>query len=513
MSGRAATENVIPGRYALSVGDANMPAPPGWTWTLLTDVARLESGHTPSRNHPEWWGGEVPWIGIRDAREHHGETIHTTRENTNADGLANSAARLLPAGTVCLSRTASVGYVVVMGREMATSQDFVNWVCSEAVVPDFLKHLLIAENESLHRFSKGTTHSTIYFPEVKAFHVCLPPVAEQKRIVAKLDALQARADAAKEALDAVPALLERFRQSVLAAAFRGDLTRTWRERNPDVEPASELLARIRAERRRLWQEANPRKPYVEPEPVDPTDLPELPDGWCWAKIDDVGELLLGRRKAPEYREEEIEASYLRVANVKSDRLDLDDVSNMLWSRDDVIKYCLQAGDILISEGQSLERIGQSAMVTPPAAGMLFQSTLHRLRANPQIALARYIQQVCLHWTSSGLFQRFASITTNIAHITLTKLREVPFPLCSLEEQAAVSRNIDAQLTRAADLKCRTESIRHDLTTLHQSILAKAFRGELVPQDPNDEPASALLERIAQGRAETPPTRTKRRARA
>lgn len=101
-------------------------APHGWKWHLLTDVARLESGHTPSRRHPEWWGGDTPWIALPDIRALDGTTAFETTETVNAAGLANSSARLLPAGTVCLSRTASVGFVTVMGRPMATSQDFVN---------------------------------------------------------------------------------------------------------------------------------------------------------------------------------------------------------------------------------------------------------------------------------------------------------------------------------------------------------------------------------------------------
>jgi type I restriction enzyme, S subunit len=113
--------------------------PDGWRWAPLMKLARLESGHTPSRRHPEYWGGEIPWISIQDARGSHGGRIDDTLEKTNDLGIANSSARVLPAGTVCLSRTASVGYVVVMGRPMATSQDFVNWVCSEQLDPDFLK--------------------------------------------------------------------------------------------------------------------------------------------------------------------------------------------------------------------------------------------------------------------------------------------------------------------------------------------------------------------------------------
>jgi len=139
-----------------------MPIPDGWRWLPLLAVARLESGHTPSRNHPEYWDGGIPWIGIRDARRHHGLTITDTEQKVSDLGLANSAARLLPAGTVCLSRTASVGYVTIMGRLMATSQDFVNWVCSEELLPEYLKYLLICEKESLLSFSEGAVHLTIY---------------------------------------------------------------------------------------------------------------------------------------------------------------------------------------------------------------------------------------------------------------------------------------------------------------------------------------------------------------
>src|SRR5262249_41675442 len=143
------------------VGMPDRPAPEGWRWTPLTDVARLESGHTPSRKHSEYWGGPIPWIGIRDATGNHGRVIYETAENTNALGIANSSARVLPANTVCLSRTASVGYVVMMGRPMSTSQDFVNWVCSEQLNPHFLKYVLLSERQALQMFAVGSVHPTI----------------------------------------------------------------------------------------------------------------------------------------------------------------------------------------------------------------------------------------------------------------------------------------------------------------------------------------------------------------
>jgi len=129
----------------------------------------------------------VPWLSIRDAKAHHAKRIRDTEECTNELGIANSSARVLPKGTVCLSRTASVGYVVIMDRPMATSQDFVNWICGDELLPEFLQHLLLAEGEDILRFASGAVHQTIYFPEAKAFWVCVPDGVEQRRIVTLLD--------------------------------------------------------------------------------------------------------------------------------------------------------------------------------------------------------------------------------------------------------------------------------------------------------------------------------------
>jgi type I restriction enzyme S subunit len=258
-TGRAATEDSIVGQV-LAVGDPQLPAPDGWKWVSLTEVARLESGHTPSRKHPEYWDGDIAWIGILDAGEHHGGRISKTRQTITPKGIENSAARLLPKNTVCLSRTASVGYVVIMDREMATSQDFVDWVCSEAIVPEFLMYALMAEGEGIKKFGRGTTHTTIYFPEVKALHICLPPVEEQKQIVRLAAHGLQLADAIEARVAAATARADKITQAILAKAFRGELVPTEaelaRKEARDYEPATALLARIRAQR--AASEATPK---------------------------------------------------------------------------------------------------------------------------------------------------------------------------------------------------------------------------------------------------------------
>lgn len=190
-----------------------LPAPEDWRWTALSDVAQLESGHTPSRKFPEYWDGDCPWVGIRDAVQNHGRTVTNTNERVSDLGLANSSARVLPEKTVCLSRTASVGYVVVMGRPMATSQDFVNWVCGPGLNPEYLKYVLVAERDSLLSFASGTTHQTIYYPEAKAFHALLPPPPEQRAIARILGALDDKIDLNRRTNETLEAMARALFQS------------------------------------------------------------------------------------------------------------------------------------------------------------------------------------------------------------------------------------------------------------------------------------------------------------
>jgi type I restriction enzyme S subunit len=213
------SKDIIFGHTALGIGNPKTELPNGWTWSALVEIARMESGHTPSRNHPEWWDGDVAWIGIADAREHNGRTIHDTFQHTNLEGISNSASRLLPAGTVCISRTASVGYVVVMGREMATSQDFVNWTPTQAVTSDWLRIIFSADREALRRFGKGSIHKTIYFPEWLSVHIAVPPLAEQKRIASELERRFSVVDELESMVSANLQRATRLRRSILQKAF------------------------------------------------------------------------------------------------------------------------------------------------------------------------------------------------------------------------------------------------------------------------------------------------------
>lgn len=518
----------IQGRAALCIGEPERDAPPGWQWVRLAEVARLESGHTPSRGHPEYWNGDVGWVGIRDARLHHGGYINATSQTITEAGLANSSARVLPANTVCLSRTASVGYVLILGRSMATSQDFVNWVCTTALEPRFLQYLLIAEGEDIRRFGKGSTHTTIYFEAAEEFRVCLPPFAEQRRIVARLDDLLARSRRAKEELAAIPALLERYRQAVLAAAFRGDLTADWRAEHPNVEPASELLKHIRAERRQRWEEAEfvrlktkgktPtddrwKERYEEPAQPDPARLAPLPDGWVWSSIETVGDVHLGQQRAPQYQTGRYTRPYLRVANIKDDRIDFSDLNEMDFEPGEFEHYELQQGDVLLSEGQSPELVGQSAIYEGRVDGLCFQKTLHRFRRHGSAPSARFAQLVFRHYVRSGVFRLVSSLTVNLAHLTLVRLKPLEFPLPPTEEQRVIEERLAQALARIENVLFIASQELMRVGAIERALLTRAFRGELVPVEPSDELAPMMLERVRAERAATDASTPKRGRRA
>lgn len=212
---REAFAHVVPVAISLTFDDP----PPGWQWHKLANVARLESGHTPSRARPDWWDGDVSWISLTEIRALDGQWVEGTRLRTNAAGIANSAARILPRGTVCYSRTASVGFVAIMARPMATSQDFANWVCGDALDPEFLMHALIRSRRELRELATGATHKTIYMPTLESFQVCAPDPDAQRQIVRGLKCRLAEAGTLRSALDRQQAELASLPQRLLAHAF------------------------------------------------------------------------------------------------------------------------------------------------------------------------------------------------------------------------------------------------------------------------------------------------------
>ncbi len=372
-------------------------------------------------------------------------------------------------------------------------------------------------------FVSGTTRLKLTQGSMRKVPFKLPPLAEQKKISTKIEDLQSRSSKAHKALEVIPSLLKKFRQSVLSSAFRGDLTADWRTQNPDVEPASKLLERIRKERRKHWEKAELAKmkaknktpkddkwknKYKEPEPVDTTDLPELPEGWCWAKTDELFSFVTsGSRGWAKYYSSEGDI-FLRIGNQERKSINLD-LSNIQYVQPpegtEGTRTQVKKDDILIS-------ITADIGIISIVSGKLPQSYI-----NQHIALARPVQIVeakFLAWYLASIdgqkqLQNLKKGMTK-AGLRLDDIRSVIVPLPSINEQKYIVSTIENKLESIEMTSNRLSYCSSQLKLLDQSILAKAFRGELVPQDPDDEPASQLLERIQQEKASLEAATKKRR---
>jgi type I restriction enzyme S subunit len=414
--------------------------------------------------------------------------VSMTRPNLNAvaivpDGLDNSIA--------------STGFDVLRAIEIEP-----RWLFSHVRSQDFVREMA--------GLVQGALYPAIKSSDVRSYCIPVPPLNEQNRIVARIEELQAHSRRAREAMETVPDLLEQLRQSVLASAFRGDLTKEWRKKNPHVEPASELFKRIRAEHRRRWEEAELEKlkakgltgeeldaefskrgkQYKEPIPVDTTDLPELPETWCWASVDELSYSLDYGSSSKSSKIGKIPV--LRMGNLQYGEIDWSDLvytSNNF----EIEKYRLFPNTVLFNRTNSPELVGKTGIYRGEQEA-IFAGYLIRIQQVPQVRASYlnlmlnspFIKILCLMVKSDAVSQ---------SNINANKLSNFPIPLCSEEEQEVIVSKAEQVLAGTNKRKRWVSDTLGTLNQLDQSILAKAFQGELVPQDPTDEPASVLLERI------------------
>lgn len=201
--------------------------PETWTVRRIKLVARLASGHTPSRSHPEYWiDPDIPWFQLTDIwrfRDDSEESVVETAEMISEVGLRNSAAELLPTGTVALSRTASVGFSAILGVDMATTQDFANWVPGPLVDSAYLLYVLRAMRPEFERLRFGSTHKTIYMPDIKQLVMPLPPLDEQKEIVSNVRADSKRLLQTRHRVEDAVEKLKEYRAALITAAVTGQI--------------------------------------------------------------------------------------------------------------------------------------------------------------------------------------------------------------------------------------------------------------------------------------------------
>lgn len=211
----------LPARWVLGrVAENITHIPRDWELVTLTAIAKLESGHTPDRKEPTYWEGKIPWISLQDADALGRLTISETAETIGPVGLANSSARMLPAGTVVLQRTANIGLASIMEREMCTSQHFANWVHGPRLDPYYLQQVFRHMSREWQRLMAGSVLPDIYMGTFKALQILLPPLAEQKQISAIGAAFDRRLEYERDTLAILITTRAALAQELLSGRLR-----------------------------------------------------------------------------------------------------------------------------------------------------------------------------------------------------------------------------------------------------------------------------------------------------
>ena len=432
----------------------DVPIPQQWTITNIQDVTEDVQPGFPSGQHNREGKG-VP----------HLRPMNISRQGTlDLSDVKYVEARVgfeVRTGDVIFNNTNSpelVGKTAVcmLNASLAYSNHMTRLRVNGAIDAVFLSHelhWLWMTGYFRHRCINHVNQASISSgPLIESVPVALPPLTEQRRIVAEVEKQLTRIDVAADSLFYCAGRCEKYLNSIL-----------------------------------------PRLCSL-PANADSDGFAPLPNRWQWVRVRDAGEVKLGRQRAPQHHTGTHMRPYLRVANVYEDRLDLKNVMQMNFTPAEFDVYELKRGDILLNEGQSLELVGRPAMYRDEIPGACFQKTLLRFRAFPAV-LPEFALLVFRAYLRTGRFQRAAKWTTSMAHLSAVRFGPMFFPLPPLEVQHRIVACAEREITLLSNVRSAIAASKSRAARLRQAILTKAFSGQLIPQDPNDEPASALLERI------------------
>lgn len=489
-----------------------------WAWSTLGEVTQLINGFAFK---PSDWGARgLPIVRIQNLTD--------PTKNFNFSTRQIDPRLHINFGDILVSWSATLDVFYWRAGHALLNQHIFRAVPYSSMSRIFTFYLLKYSIEELKisEHIHGSTMRHVNRGPFLAHSVPIPPKAEQQRIADKLDQLFSQIEKGEENLRRVEALVERYRQSVLKAAVTGELTREWRQANSGKgETGEQLLQRILKARRETWEAAELAKlkargkspkndswkqKYKEPEPPDTSDLPELPEGWIWASLDQlvVGELTNGLSIRGSDTPPGVPA--LKLDALSEHGLDTSRRRYLQVSETRAKALSIRKGDLLISRANgSLRLLARARLVGEIRETIIFPDTIIRARLPVFGDLADLVVAI---WESPLLRDQIAAkakTSAGIWKVSQSDLRGLVLPLPGEDECGAICASLDKHVARAdlASASCEQEIGR--VKGLRQSILRDAFSGRLVPQDPKDEPANVLLERIAAERAAQDAERPKR----
>jgi type I restriction enzyme S subunit len=469
--------------------------PDGWVQAKLSNVADFVMGQSPPSNTYNTSKRGLPFF---QGKAEFGDLYPTVKK------YCSHPLKVAKTGDVLISVRAPVGPTNLCAEESCIGRGLAAIRPIGNIPSLFLLYYLRCIEGWLSEQGTGSTFTAISKSDLNQIVLPVPPLNEQCRIVAKLEKLLNRVDAGQTRLSSIPRILKRFRQSVLAAAFSGKLTADWRANQPTFETASRLISEISTLRRQRFNEAQRiaegrgrKKPrdYDNYDPAVRTDLElfDIPDKWEWVdlrflmdeqepfcygvvqpSVDDPNGVFLVR--AGDLQDGSVNTTELRRIPIEVDN--------------EYSRSRIKGGELLVTVVGA--NIGTVSIAPIECRGF------NIARAVAKIPIQDFSTRYVFYWlNTSKALTWMKDDAREVARPTLNleQLKTILVPLPSVSEQREIVRRVEALFKTANMLEARYQTAKAHVDKLTQSILAKAFRGELVPQDPNDEPASALLERI------------------
>lgn len=424
--------------------------PSNWKCVPLSEIAEFIMGQAPPGSDCNRTGLGTPFVKAGEfgplrpsINEWTTNPLKTARQNDVLICVVGATCGKINLGSDC-----------AIGRSVAAIRP--DALLDQKYLFNFLKTKIL----SLRSASTGSAQGVISKEQLGNIELPLAPLAEQRRIVAKIDSLSAKSSRARDHLGHVPRLVEQYRRAVLADAFGVK----WNgERFIHSLPCRELGS-----------------------------ISEVQSG-----------VTLGKKRSPDQKL--VTRPYLRVANVQRGWLSLNDVKHISVTREEAKKLLLQTGDILMNEGGDRDKLGRGWVWSGEIENCIHQNHVFRVRLNEKTFPSQFISYFTNEFGQHHFFSE-GTQTTNLASISKSKLSTLMVPYPPVEEAARILQRIETAFAWIDRLTSEASTARKLIDHLDQALLSKAFRGELVPQDPNDEPASVLLERIKEKNSASPPAK-------
>ena len=417
--------------------------PRGWTWTTFKKIASWGSGGTPKRSEHRYYGGNIPWAVIGDLND---GKITECSESITQEGLDNSNCKLIEPGTVLIAMYGSIGKLGIAGMRMATNQAIA--FANPHLDRNYLFYYLLFQRHALSVAGKGATQRNISQTILKAWPIPVAPLAEQKRIVTAIEEHFARLDAATMAIADANRKLDVLLLAVLRATCEG----SW-----DTKPLGHVITTLK------------NGVFVSRPSATPPGYP-----------------------------------IFRISAVRPLVLRTDDIRYANPVPDGVSAYAVEAGDILFTRySGNPTYVGAAAVVPQDGVGVLHPDKLIRVVADPVSVLPEWIAAYVTAGRGRREVEKRLKTTAGQVGISGSQLRSVPIAVPPIGYQQYAVHKIWSVLAEQHRIRQELSSVRARVEALRLSVLALAFSGQLVLQDPIDEPATVLLERIAASRRATP----------